>query len=337
MNRMAAALLVGSLLSAMGEGAEARVGEWVSGRRMPSARVALVAAVWDGTIYVTGGVGPARNARLKTVDAYDIEEDYWTAREDMLLVWMPSAATALRTEILFAGGGGILARVAAYDPATDTWTERARLPAPPPERQQLALAMVRNRVLAVGGKPGLHGAVASSAVHSYDPALDEWALRTDMPTARLGLVGGTVAGKVYAIGGWNGAISGAVEEYDPVVDQWVQKKDMLTPRAYASSVVVNRRIYVIGGTEAVGGPGVVVDAYDPARDTWRRLADLPNPRDAAAAVTYEGKIYLLGGQSGAGLAPVLDSVLVYDTGFRGPFSVSPRDSLITTWSALKSE
>jgi N-acetylneuraminic acid mutarotase len=337
-------LLTGGLLSLVCGTAEAQVGEWVKGRRMPSARVALVAAAVDGTIYAIGGVGPARNAFLKTVEAYDIEHDDWTPRADIGLGRAAFAAAALQSTILVAGGvsevGRFTPSVEAHDVETDTWSGRADMTHPPHGRQSLALAVVKQRVYALGGHPGLNlnwGRKAAQ-VESYDPVLDLWTARADMHTARGALVAGVVNGKICAIGGADDdGVIASTEEYDPVADRWTKKRDMPTARAGASAVVVNGLIYVIGGVDAPGAPSVAVEVYDPSRDRWRRLAGLPNPRSWAAAATHEGLIYLLGGEVGGGLAPILDSVLVYNTGFRGPFSVSPRDSVITTWSTLKVE
>jgi N-acetylneuraminic acid mutarotase len=334
---IARVLLVGVLLSVGAASGHAKVGQWAKGRRMPSPRVYLEAAAVEGTIYAIGGVGPPRNPRLKTVEAYDIEDDDWTARADMLVGWAPSAATALRGEIFVVGSHGFPGRVEAYDPAADTWRERAELPLSRVEGHGLALAVVKHHMLAIGGDPGLHGKRVSSAVHSYDPMLDEWTPRADMPTARTALVVGVVNGKVYAIGGVNDGHSAAVEEYDPVADRWTKKRDMPTPRGGSGLAVVNRLIYVIGGMEEGGAGSYAVEVYDPSRNAWRRLEDLPHPRSSAPAVTHEGRIYVLGGQTGGGPAPIVDTVLVYDTGFRGPFAVSPREALITTWSALKAE
>jgi N-acetylneuraminic acid mutarotase len=335
-------LLTGVLLSVACGNAEARVGEWVKGRAMPSARTALSAVVVDGTIYAIGGVPPARDRELATVDAYEIGADEWTPRADMLDARWGFPAAALAGAVFVAGGlggrGSFIPNVEAYDPRTDTWRKRAKLTHPPHGRHSLALAVVKRTIYAMGGLPGLHGATRAAEVESYDPRLDEWTQRADMPTARQGLVAGAVLGKVYAIGGADeDSIVASTEEYDPVADRWTKKRDMPTARLFASAVVVNRLIYVIGGVEAQGAPSVAVEVYDPSRDRWSRLPGLPNPRNSAAAATHEGLIYLVGGQHMGAFAPPLDSMLVYDTGFRGPFSVSPRDSLITTWSALKSE
>ena len=344
MRRLALALLIGLLLPATGRGARPIVGAWVDGSRLPTARTGLSAVVVDGTIYALGGVGQARNASLATVEAYDIEHRDWRATAGMAVDRVAFGATAFGGSILVAGGasrrgGAFLRAVETYNPALDVWTDRAGLARPQPGRQGLAVAKVGNRVVAVGGIPGVRGARVAAAAQSYDFKLNQWTLVASMPTARTGLAAEAVDGKLYAIGGsdTDGPVA-SVEEYDPARDRWVRKRDMPTPRAFCASTVANGRIYVIGGVDHQwGAPSRVVEVYDPRQDGWRRVADLPSPRIFAAAVAHAGRIYVLGGQDRPGPAPVLDSVLVYDTGFRGPFSVSPRDTLITTWSSLKVE
>lgn len=334
-----AVLVVSMLLSAVVDVGHGRPGGWTNGRRMPVGRVALSAVAVDGTIYAIGGMPAPRDRWSETVDAYDIARDEWRARADMLDGRAAFGATVLNARVFVAGGvgdiGAYMPNVEAYDPSTGAWTKRGELTHH--GRQGLALSVVKQRTYAIGGHPGPQWRGASAAVESYDPTTDLWTPRADMPTGRTGLVAGVVNGKIYAIGGGDeDGSSAAVEEYDPATDRWTKKRDMPTPRSYPSAAVVNRLIYVIGGT-ANEGTSVAAEAYDPARDKWRPLKDLPNPRWGAAAVAHEGLIYVLGGQHAGGLAPILDSVIVYDTGFRGPFSVSPRNSAITTWSALKAE
>ncbi len=335
------ALAVCILLSAVVGAGYARVGGWAKARRMPVGRVALSAVVVDGTIYALGGMPAPRNRLTAAVAAYDVVRDEWRATAAMIDFRAAFGATVLNAKVFVAGGtgsrGAYMPYVEAYDPSNDTWTKRGDLTHPKYGRQGLALSVVRGRVYAVGGLPGPRWRGVSAAVESYDPTTDLWTPRADMPTARTGLVTGVVNGKIYAIGGGDedGSIA-AVEEYDPATDQWTKNRDIPTPRSWSAVAVVNRLIYVIGGA-AKDGTSVAVEVYDPARDRWRPVAELPNPREAAAAVAHEGNIYLLGGQHAGGVAPILDSVLVYDTGFRGPFPVSPRNSVITGWSALKAE
>ncbi len=133
----------------------------------------------------------------------------------------------------------------AYDPATNTWTERAQMPTP---RASFATAVYENKIYVIGGHIRLtssSSARLTKMIEVYDPATDTWETRTGMPTARDELEANVVDGKIYLIGGEpNGAVN---EVYDPETDSWTTKEPMPTAvKGYASAVVDNK-IYVISG------------------------------------------------------------------------------------------
>jgi N-acetylneuraminic acid mutarotase len=157
---------------------------------------------------------------------------------------------------------------------------------------------------------GLLGAVSVSL-----SADDTWTQKSDMPTRRCNLSTCVVDGKIYAIGGWDGAnVVANVEVYDPETDTWTRKADMPTPRSYLSTCAVNGRIYAIGGWDkGPDFPGLsTVEEYDPASDTWTRKADMPTARLALVAVAVNGKIYAIGGTANWKNGPDLSTVEEYD-------------------------
>jgi hypothetical protein len=118
-----------------------------------------------------------------------------------------------------------------------------------------------------------------------------------MPTERTWFTTSVVDGKIYAIGGIQGAYKPAlsnVEEYDPLTDSWTAKSPMPTGRTGHSAAVVDGIIYIIGGGPFTGGYSVV-EAYDPATDKWTKKADIPVARAYASADTIGGEIYVFGG------------------------------------------
>ncbi|MFC1718303.1 Kelch repeat-containing protein, partial [Candidatus Poribacteria bacterium] len=196
---------------------------WQDRKGGPDGRDLWISMV-DGIIYAIGGhIGHGGNA-LSAVDAYDPVEDAWIKKKDM-----PTARTYLSTVavdgIIYAIGGSdaeaidklnVLSTVEAYDPATDTWAEKADMPT---ARMQLACVAANGKIYAIGGSGGI-GVGALSVVEVYDPATDTWIEENDMPTAR-GICGAAaVDGKIYVIGGagvnenWNAPVA-IVEEYTP--------------------------------------------------------------------------------------------------------------------------
>ncbi|MFC1793953.1 kelch repeat-containing protein, partial [Planctomycetota bacterium] len=185
-------------------------------------------------------------------------------------------------------------KVEEYDPATDTWTEKADMPT---GRVFLASSVVDGKIYVIGGYNFWGGGAALAAVEEYDPATDTWTKKADMPAPRGALGTSVVNGKVYVIGG-NGkgdVTLATVEEYDPATDTWTRKADMPTARLFVNTSVVNGKIYAIGGITEYAWPAFpTVEEYDPVTDMWAKRADMPAPRAAPTSAVDE-KIYALGG------------------------------------------
>jgi hypothetical protein len=71
-------------------------------------------------------------------------------------------------KIYVIGGSGPLAKVEAFDPASNTWASKTDMPTP---RGQLALAVEETlgHIYALGG---WNGTAALAAVELYDPGAD---------------------------------------------------------------------------------------------------------------------------------------------------------------------
>src|SRR5207253_2765213 len=130
---------------------------------------------------------------------------------------------------------------------------------------------------AAGGRNS--GGFILGVMEQFDAAANAWTTRAPMPTARWGLgLAGAPNGKVYAIGGWNGATSLAtVEEYSPTTNTWTNCGTpapgnacqlLPTARSYpGAAAAFSGKLYVIGGY--VAGPALAtVHEYDPAANSW---------------------------------------------------------------------
>src|SRR5262245_51520767 len=94
----------------------------------------------------------------------------------------------------------------------------------PGRRAWLGLALVALGAVLLGAMP--------PAAPNADALADSWATRAPMPTARQHLgVAAAGNGKLYAIGGFNGAYVATVEEYDPATNTWTTKTPMPTARS----------------------------------------------------------------------------------------------------------
>jgi N-acetylneuraminic acid mutarotase len=226
-------------------------------------------------------------------------------------------------KIYVIGGIGGKTKVEEYDPATDTWRQKADLPA---GGYLLSTSVVNGKIYAIGGSTSILDGTPLATVEEYDPATDTWTTRADAPLSLWGSSASVVNGKIYVIGNMlgRGAMS-TVQEYDPATDTWTAKADMPTARWLLSTSVVNGKIYALGGFPKRGGTTIsAVEEYDPATDTWATKANLPSRR-TARTVVVNGRIYVFGG-------------LLYDTtwteGQGGYASVYEYDPATDTWAVL---
>jgi N-acetylneuraminic acid mutarotase len=228
--------------------------------------------------------------------------DTWTKKADMPTGRGGLSTCAVNGKI-YAIGGVIfdnagnqksLSTVEEYDPKTDTWTKKSDIST---ARFFFAACEVNGKIYVIGGLNSIDGNFKDLlTMEEYDPDIDKWTQKTDMPTSRYWLSASAVNGKIYAIGGLkanNGPLS-TVEEYDPVRDKWTRKTDLPRQIHTLSTSTVNSKIYGIGGVDN----GVLLSTvyeYDPLLDSWTRKADMPTARTRACSSAVNGRIYVIGG------------------------------------------
>jgi N-acetylneuraminic acid mutarotase len=191
----------------------------------------------------------------------------------------------------------------AYDPATDTWTEKTPMPT---SRSSFGTAVYQNKIYCIGGSNGSDpGLIGVNEV--YDPSTDMWETKTPMSTSRSGLQANVVDGKIYLIGGWNQSESSSyleksaqVDIYDPSNDTWTTGAPMPTAVARYASAVVDNKIYVISGVASGSKTTNLTQIYNPRIDKWSFGAPIPMGVSGAAAGATTGveapkAIYVFGG------------------------------------------
>ena len=281
-------------------------GTWRTAAPMPTKRTEVAAAALDGKIYVVGGfekpsLGNMMNfAITPSVEMYDPMTDRWASKTP-LPIGLHHVGIGVVGGRLYVIGGytksafsvwNPVAPVYAYDPVTDSWTERAPMPT---ARGALSVTEHEGKLYAMGGYDRKGN---NAQVEVYDPVLNVWVTRAPLPTPRDHLATAMVAGKMYAIGGrLNGDYSrnlAVVERYDPLMDRWTRVSDLPTARSGITAAVVEGRIYVFGG-EGVTGTFSENEVYDPARDVWQRMAPLPTARHGLGSAVVQGRIYVISG------------------------------------------
>ncbi len=141
-----------------------------------------------------------------------------------------SCAVTVDNQIYIMGGassnlGSMSARLASYDPDTDTFTSLADMPL---RVSDGSCAVVGRNIYWFGGwdELGGWGANPSPDTHIYDVDTNTWTTAaSSSPTPRANAAAIAVSGTVYLVGGWDGTgtysgLFNSVDAYDPSTDIW---------------------------------------------------------------------------------------------------------------------
>jgi N-acetylneuraminic acid mutarotase len=195
--------------------------EWKELAPMPTRRGAAAAAVANGKIYVTGGanslpgvtengIHPARPHNVvPTVEEYDPKTNTWKTVRSLLLARNHHVTAGIGDKIYVIGGrvgsafisgtSNNVDLVEMYDPATDLWVPRTRMPT---ARSAIAGGVYNGNILVAGGEGQDQRLLAAfKAVEAYDPALNRWLVLPSMPHQRHGIAAGVVGNRFYTVSG----------------------------------------------------------------------------------------------------------------------------------------
>jgi N-acetylneuraminic acid mutarotase len=231
--------------------------------------------------------------------------------------WETRAASGLaRQEVSYvhAGGklylaGGMTTAHQAYDPATNSWTNLAPLPASLDHIQSVELG---GKIYYIGGLESWPSP-AVGTVYIYNPATNTFSQGAQMSRPRG--AGGVAVhnGKIYYAGGLSAGVAVPwFDVYDPAANTWSQLPNMPTSRDHFHAAVVNGKFYAIGGRNVdINATTPVNEAYDFAAGTWQSgLAPLPTPRGGFAAAALGDEILIIGGE---GAGTTYSTVEAYNT------------------------
>jgi N-acetylneuraminic acid mutarotase len=282
---------------------------------MPTARASAACAVLGGKVYVLGGV--TLSDYLDKVEEFDPGTGKWTAKSRMPAP--RGGASAVATERIYVLGGRVdnevLNRVDIYSPATDTWTEGP----PMPERVwQFMAAAVGKKIYVFGGIQGTGDQRrAVRHVQILDLATNKWSRGPDMPWAVQGAGVAVLDGKIYIVGGREGAGVGSeqslatakVAAYNPATGKWSECRSLESARTGLQAVATVDRVIVTGGAKGGASTGSL-DCYAPTANQWITLLDaksnpvvLKTPVTGHSAAVLGNKVYIIGGYAGPGTNP----------------------------------
>lgn len=189
---------------------------WSAGPDLPAARGAGAAAIVGRKLHFFGGMDETRT--IDEADHWVLDLDppppppvdpenpdapvdpvpppTWVAAAPLPNARNHVAAVALDGKIYVIGGQhsqeaaqDAQAQVDCYDPATDTWTRVADLPAPRSHVNSSTFVM-DGKIIVLGGENGYN--LPQSTIYSYDPALNTWSLIGLLPANRSTSVAGAI-------------------------------------------------------------------------------------------------------------------------------------------------
>ncbi|ELW47181.1 Kelch-like protein 3 [Tupaia chinensis] len=242
---------------------------------------------------VVGGQAPKA---IRSVECYDFEEDRWDQIAELPSRRCRAGVVFMAGHVYAVGGfnGSLRVRtVDVYDGVKDQWTSIASMQ----ERFRYTLCPFITYPLSqiLVGPSGL------ASVEAYSYKTNEWFFVAPMNTRRSSVGVGVVEGKLYAVGGYDGASRqclSTVEQYNPATNEWIYVADMSTRRSGAGVGVLSGQLYATGGHDG-HLVRTSVEVYDPGTNTWKQVADMNMCRRNAGVCAVNGLLYVVGGDDGS--------------------------------------
>ena len=195
-------------------------------------------------------------------------------------------------------------RVDAYDPLTDSWSQKADMPDP---TTHVGFAREGRNVWVIGGFVGDNPGVATADVWIYDIDANTWSAGPSMPrpiagggVAVLGrnlhYFGGCEADRVNVTGDhW-------VVDLDDLASGWQPLATMPEPRCHLAGAALGGEAWAVGGQYGHDMNPMDtrwVHIYDPVADSWSQGPLLPEPRSHFEPGTFveNGNLYIAGGKN----------------------------------------
>ncbi|XP_078693002.1 kelch-like protein 26 [Branchiostoma floridae x Branchiostoma belcheri] len=229
------------------------------------------AAVLDNFFYVAGGCfdgGPPS----ADFHRYDPRFNRWTRLPSMKQGRTGFVLLTLDGCIWAIGSGyemrGRMFPIERYTPHKDKWELKSSIGA---QVQAAGGAVLNGYIYFTGGMAGSHRDQTRKDVLKYSPEGDYWQDVQSMRKKRWGHSSVACCGKLYSIGGCNGARELLSSEcYSPATDQWSAVAWMRFPRHLAGCTVLQDRIWLVGGKNRRNGALTDVWCLDPRANRWYR-------------------------------------------------------------------
>ena len=290
---VAALLLVGTTASALPS-------QWEQRAQLPGARTEVAAATLGGGVAVVGGF-TADGAHSARVDVYSPARDRWQRLPDLPVTVHHAMAVGDAARLYVLGGYDEDGRPrrTTFVFGDGRWRALPRLPFP---RAAGGAALVRGRVVVVGGVVRANGERLARRALSYDLRAGKWAVIPG-PTAREHLGVAALGGTVFAVAGRLSGLNtnlATFEAWRPGAKKWRRLPPVPGARGGTGATGAAGQIVSAGGEER-GGAIAEVYAYRLASHKWQRLPNLPTPRHGLGLAAIGGSVFAIGGGPEPGL------------------------------------
>lgn len=181
-----------------------------------------------------------------------------------------------------------------YDPASNTWTQKADYPGNNGNGNYAVLAFGMANKGYLGG-----GITGGSNFYEFDPAMNTWTLKAPLPDPITDSYGFVINEKAYYVD------NGQTFEYDPTTDSWTVKGPAPFGSAFwNASFTINDKAYVQTGNQ--------LWEYKATTDSWLSRASYPGAAGSATVgFNHMGRGYIMTGFNGS-LSNVTREVWSYD-------------------------
>lgn len=231
---------------------------WTTLASLPSPVEHMMAAEYDGRIYVFGGWSCNLCGRNETW-IYNIAGNSWSQGPNTPFPMNGGVAAVIGTQIYITTGnccGSPPAGFVSFDPQLQTFSV---LPSMPRAHPFTAGAGVIGGKLYIAGGEGVGG-----AVDMFDPSTIRWTTVAPMPVNRQHGAGAVVNGKLHVLGGDNDGPGSNrdVLAYDPVTNAWSVATQAPVSRNLLTSAVINGSVFLMGGNTGTVSPGAPIGRVD---------------------------------------------------------------------------
>jgi len=268
---------------------------WEFDPYMPTPRLEMCSAVYDGKIYVMGGIdGVARTTRITQI--YDTEAEQWSDGPTMPEPRHHAQAVTLDGMIYVIGGYSDIdftpaAEMFRLNPRSGEWKEVAPMPTP---RGAMGAVAHDGKIYVVGGASDK---AVFGLMEVYDPETDSWSEAPSMPTKREHFAYALGDGKLFVAGGRVRSIDSnmdALDVYDFQAEEWSSAAPMPGPRGGCTGGFA-AGLFIVTGGEEPGGTRDTVEGYNHETNKWITLPNLPTTRHSHNTIAHTNSVYVIGG------------------------------------------